>query len=411
MDDETETKSVTLQMLANHIEQQWDDVLTKWISVLHKDPAAHASNDLTRAQLINHLPELFKEMCMIIKQPENDLEQAQTVQFAQAHGINRWQHGYEPAELVRELGSLRTIILTEDLETILANTSGISREIERELNRRINEFFNRVTTLSVQQFLEEHQKEIQRREEEQKRTNQNLQAANQRLQSLDRARVRFTYNLSHELNNFSNNIVIGASILGNTADQAIKQKMVEMLHRNIRDMRLLFDQLADYSALLSGQGKVMVEAFDMQPLMQELSLIYGKMIEEKGLDFNAGTDPGLELIISDRLKIKQIVSNLLSNALKYTKKGSIYLFARPRDAETFVILTQDTGEGIAKENIERIFEEFHRVQPRAGIRGTGLGLAITKQLVTVLGGEINVTSEIDKGTLFEVVLPKVFKST
>jgi len=109
-------------------------------------------------------------------------------------------------------------------------------------------------------------------------------------------------------------------------------------------------------------------------------------------------------VVSDRLQVKQSSGNLVTNAIKYTKAGSVTLSMRAA-GPAWQIIVEDTGVGIRAEDLKRVFTEFERVGFTAEIRGTGLGLAITQSLVELLHGRIEVESEVGKGSRFQVTLP------
>ncbi|RYD81913.1 MAG: ATP-binding protein, partial [Verrucomicrobiaceae bacterium] len=143
-----------------------------------------------------------------------------------------------------------------------------------------------------------------------------------------------------------------------------------------------------------------------QMLFEEVLYGYEPLAEAKRLHLEGSCDAALGNLISDELKIKQIASNLVSNALKYTVQGSVRLSFRTVDPHRWMIEVEDTGPGIPPHELERIFQEFHRVKETAHQQGTGLGLAITKRLVDLLGGQIRVESAVGMGSRFEVLLPR-----
>jgi anti-sigma regulatory factor (Ser/Thr protein kinase) len=129
--------------------------------------------------------------------------------------------------------------------------------------------------------------------------------------------------------------------------------------------------------------------------------------KEKSLKLVFKIDDSLDFIYSDEIKIKQIIKNLLSNSLKFTKEGKIYFFVE--DYKTDIKITiQDEGIGIPQDKIEYIFDRFKQLDGTRTRKygGTGLGLTICKELITLLNGKINVTSQVGVGTTFEVIIPK-----
>ena len=110
-------------------------------------------------------------------------------------------------------------------------------------------------------------------------------------------------------------------------------------------------------------------------------------------------------MIGDERKIQQVIANLLSNAIKYTERGEIRLAFRPAEGARWSLTVADTGVGISAEDQKEIFSEFYRVEATSNVRGVGLGLAITCRLVELLNGELRLSSALNAGSRFEVVLP------
>jgi signal transduction histidine kinase len=130
------------------------------------------------------------------------------------------------------------------------------------------------------------------------------------------------------------------------------------------------------------------------------------MARSKGLSFIGTIDAGIGEVVSDRQKLHRIVMNLMTNAIKYTTSGEVGLSFLPAAPGWWAIEATDTGPGIPPEEQARIFEEFHRVSSTTGGQpGAGLGLAITHQLVTLLGGKIEISSHPGRGSRFRVELP------
>jgi len=133
------------------------------------------------------------------------------------------------------------------------------------------------------------------------------------------------------------------------------------------------------------------------------------MARANGMLFKVQCNPDLPTVRSDRRRIKQIVGNLVSNAIKYRRReradGSIETCFVSLPGDHWQLIIKDTGIGIPQDQLLSVFEEFRRVAPRGEIQGAGLGLAITKRLVELLRGEISVSSELGKGTQFTMTFP------
>ncbi|MES1217609.1 MAG: response regulator, partial [Bacteroidota bacterium] len=169
----------------------------------------------------------------------------------------------------------------------------------------------------------------------------------------------------------------------------------------------LIDEILDLSKIES--GKMQLEYSDVKPVMLagELDSLFAPLAKDKGVDFSIHIDDNTPAYIeSDKLRVEQILRNLLSNALKFTKKGSVELLIRKQDLK-IAFTVKDTGIGIAKEKQATIFEAFQQADgsTRRQYGGTGLGLSISRELAKLLGGEIYIESEEGKGSEFTLLLP------
>jgi two-component system, sensor histidine kinase and response regulator len=242
-----------------------------------------------------------------------------------------------------------------------------------------------------------------------KRLEEELKHKNTQLESLNDSRLLFMRTISHEIANLLNAIVSPIGLLRMNLSEEQQQKMFNIIKRNTADMRTLLDQLMDFSAILAGQENIKIDFFNIKPVIIEIDDLMRPVAESKGIRFDVEIDPKLDCLASDELKIKRVIHNLVSNAIKYTQQGSVRLAVYLISNSHYGITVEDTGEGISEENLKKIFQEFQRFSGDTAIRGTGIGLAITKNLIELLQGSIAVKSTVGKGSRFDVVLPKVIE--
>ncbi len=284
----------------------------------------------------------------------------------------------------------------------------------RRVRECILRFFEETATASIEQFVEEQHKQLQLLNERFQAAGESLKGVNARLHEVDNSRLQLLRTVSHELRNTLNALNGAVMVLGlDGVDEPERQKMFMICHRNFADMSQLLRELTDYSVLLDGQMKVEIEPFNAALLCDELTASFRPLAEVQGVTFEAYAHPGLGEIRSDRLRVKQVLANLISNAIKYRKpglgsRGGIKMsFVPANDADRWEVAVEDDGIGIAPEHLDTIFEEFQRVAAKnTEAQGAGLGLAIAKRLVGLLGGDIRVSSELGKGTCFTVSLPR-----
>ena len=199
-----------------------------------------------------------------------------------------------------------------------------------------------------------------------------------------------------------------SSILGNVElmDKAGNEKEFSSIQQSADHILNLLNNLLEYSSLEQGKLQIRNESFNLRQICDETAEMFRPIAKHKNLDFVY--EPDMEedsFILSDRLKIKQILSNIISNGIKYTLEGSVRFKARTgRNLVVFDIT--DTGVGIPPDKLEDVFKPFVRIETyNQFAEGSGYGMSVVKGLVDLLGGEIHIESEVGKGTHFEVRIP------
>jgi signal transduction histidine kinase len=217
--------------------------------------------------------------------------------------------------------------------------------------------------------------------------------------------------VSHELRT-PLNVIMGYSRMlaeGAGGDVTTEQlEMLESIHRHSKLQLDLISDVLDFSRLASGRVSVHVERFSLVSVLDEIRALHVGRQPQGQVAFVVDAVPGLPEMETDRVKLQEVVRNLVDNAAKFTQHGSIRMEARPGDQAGWVtIAVRDTGRGISAEDLPRIFEEFRQVGENntRTTNGVGLGLAIVKRLMDVLGGRINVESTLGAGSTFFVQLP------
>ena len=222
----------------------------------------------------------------------------------------------------------------------------------------------------------------------------------------DRDRSAFLAALSHELRTPLNAILGFTEVLLSEVDgplSADARENLTVVRSSGEHLRALIDDILDLSALESGELKLHSEPMDVYPVAGEVVREARVTAAPKGLAVELQGSPALAW--ADARRVRQIIGNLLGNAVKFTEHGKVWVRIEPRDGGA-AITVGDTGPGIAPEDREAIFEEFFQTKEAGRHRlGTGLGLAITRRLVQMHGGFIDLKSELGKGSAFTVVLP------
>jgi signal transduction histidine kinase len=231
---------------------------------------------------------------------------------------------------------------------------------------------------------------------------------NEKLAEASEHKSRFLANVNHELRTPLSSIIGYARLLRRETEgqlSSLQHENLEDLLRNAERLLGLIDSLLDFARIEAGKMEVHVEPVKIDGLVQSAAATIEPMLN-KELVLVRDVAPDMDPFHTDPEKLRQIIINLLGNAVKFTEQGEIRISAIQGNGN-FKLAVADTGIGIDKADIESIFEEFDRgrLTNDGSYRGTGLGLAIVKRLVDVLGGSIAVESEVGKGSTFTVTLP------
>ena len=209
--------------------------------------------------------------------------------------------------------------------------------------------------------------------------------------------------ITHEIANHLNAIGMRVSVL--KKDRESLDSCTESLSKSVTAMTALVKQLLEFATLDAERPRL--ERCEADSLFQEPAAFGREIAEQKGLTFVGHLDPTLGEVVTDRHQLHRVCLNLLTNAVKYTTTGEVRFTFWAEPEGNWSIEVSDTGRGIAPEEHEQIFNEFYRASTRWETEpGVGLGLAITRRLVRLLGGRIELDSELGAGSTFRVVLPE-----
>jgi len=240
--------------------------------------------------------------------------------------------------------------------------------------------------------------------------NQELDDRNQQLEEMSRHKSQFLANMSHELRTPLNSIIGYTKLMADGLAGDINEKQEKFLHivyRNSKNLIELINDLLDLSRIEAGKTVLSYETFTISDLLAEVIPSVEQMAGEKGLVLTHSIAPDIDSLYADRAKTRQVLLNILGNAIKFTSEGSVKLDVAKSDSE-LIFSVADTGTGIKKDDLGAIFDSFEQVGPAqiAGYEGTGLGLAISKHYIEMQGGRIWAESEPGKGSTFTFALPR-----
>ena len=224
---------------------------------------------------------------------------------------------------------------------------------------------------------------------------------------VNRVKGEFVANVTHELRTPVNGILGNTRELISRNPEKDELKILQMIERGCEDMNALINNILDFSKLDAGKFQLEPREFDFRQMIDYVKSNHLSKVQEKGLEFFVTVSGDIpEKVVGDELRIVQILNNMLSNAIKFTAVGRIMMeavaTARVGNRLEIFFMIMDTGIGIDKKNQDKLFKSFSQVEASISRRfgGTGLGLNISKQLVELMGGHINVESELGKGTTF-----------
>ena len=249
---------------------------------------------------------------------------------------------------------------------------------------------------------------------------ENLEAANEEIQRIMNQRERLLLTITHDIKAPAASISGFIDLMKEYVTEAQGMECLQNIKNSAAHLSRLVASLLDYHQLENGLMKVQPVSFSPAQLVKESVEGMRLRAKEKGLSISYEMTMGMkkeanqenetdkELFLADAFRIRQILDNLVSNAIKYTDHGGVNIKARVSKIMgklTLTLSVQDTGKGMTDEEKQKVFQAFTRLKSAQGIEGTGLGLSITQELVSLLGGEIQLHSTLGKGSSFIVTLP------
>jgi signal transduction histidine kinase len=237
----------------------------------------------------------------------------------------------------------------------------------------------------------------------------------ERLRKADEMKSRFLSNTSHELRTPLSSIRALAQLLLGRLDGDLtpeQERQVKFIEKAAVDLSELVNDLLDLAKIEAGKVEVQLAPVVPDNLFRALKGMLRPLVDEARVELVFETPDFEEAFESDEGKISQVLRNFISNALKFTEQGQVTVSAAwDRDADTITFTVADTGIGISPDNLQLIFEEFsqieHPLQRRS--KGTGLGLPLCRKLAGLLGGRVEVESQVGAGSTFRLTLPRIYK--
>tara|TARA_Y100000782_G_scaffold2288_1_gene2400 strand:+ start:3404 stop:5353 length:1950 start_codon:yes stop_codon:yes gene_type:complete len=265
-----------------------------------------------------------------------------------------------------------------------------------------------------QQINSMHEQHSQLEETIAKRTQEYIDAKEQAEQS-NQAKSRFLANMSHELRTPLNAVLGFSQLLQDSETDKNKRRYLEAISISGSSLLNVLNDILDLSKIDAGKMQLDIDRVEIPTICHELNMMFLQLSAQKDLDFKVTAHPGFKTpVLLDSNKVRQVLTNLISNAIKFTSQGrvDVYFDFKPHDDESHIdiaIHVKDTGKGIPKDQQDLIFNDFEQVQGQRSSEfgGTGLGLAISLRFIKLMGGDLSVLSEKDKGSEFIVSIPNI----
>lgn len=310
------------------------------------------------------------------------------------------------------------------LQNFLEETQAQSEELQTQHN----ELENLNAELEAQsQKLQASEEELRVQQEELQQTNEELEERSglleeknieiqkkaEELELTTRYKSEFLANMSHELRTPLNSILLLSRLLAENDEKNLNSEQVEyatVIQSSGNGLLGLIDEILDLSKIEAGKMELDYVSVSVKEIVEDLKGLFSPVAREKGLDFKVNIENSAPVVIeTDKMRLEQILKNLISNALKFTSQGSVQIDIKrePGMENMIAFAVADTGIGVAPEKQQHIFEAFQQADgsTKRKYGGTGLGLSISRELVKLLGGEISLTSKLNEGSVFTLSIP------
>jgi signal transduction histidine kinase len=383
-----------------------DLIMQKWLNIVRQDLEIKSAKGLAYESVRNSLPLVLEAIASLLTDSLSDREEMVQSKGLE-HGLVRAEQGYDAAELIKEYSLLRGVIFSVLKPELVAFSSTEVLDVVHIINQVLDE----VVGLSVKKYTEARLKELEKVKSQLLFTNQELN----RLISTHKDNLSY---LAHELKNPLNSIIGLSTLLlqqppiAEKSNTSANLQMIERVLKNGQQILTLINTTLEISRYESGQIKLNLESANIRHLIYTIVEALEAIAQMKGLNLTVDCQNAPEQVITDPLRLQQIITNLVSNALRYTDSGTISIVAKIENDQQWSLQISDTGKGISPEDQDRIFQPFFRVSSSENYaaQSTGLGLAIVAKLVNILQGNIELVSQLDQGSTFTVILPIELKN-
>jgi signal transduction histidine kinase len=384
------------------IADQTDSIMQQWIEEVRKDCRIESSAHVSDTALGDSLPRLLKSMAAVLARPQGDFRDI--AEGSLEHGSLRAKQGYDADEIAQEYGLLRRVIFSVLAPYCL---KGSPEEILQTFIQ-IDTVLDEAISLCFKTYMQERLQELEQIQSQLTLTNREL------TRLFEASKHQISY-LAHELKTPLTSVIGYSELLLRLQQQNLSANSTSTSVRSIervlqggRHLLHIVNDALELSRYDSAQIELNLERIDVCCAIATAKEAIEPLAQAKGLQLKITCENAPSQVLTDPFRLQQILTNLLSNAVRYTEAGFIQVSCETRSDDKWSLSVTDTGIGIAPEDRERIFEPFSQAffnKGRQHREGTGLGLAIVSRLVKFLQGEIRLVSEVGVGSTFTVTFP------
>lgn len=381
-----------------------DIIIESWIADIREDKDIGSSKSLAYKSVRDSIPIVLGTLATLLSQSLTNQPQ-KLENKGLKHGLVRAEQGYDITEILLEYGLLRKVIFTVlKPDLLLLSSDEILETVEI-----IDSTIDQVVSLSLESYVEARLRELQELQSQLILNNQELN----RLLAMQKESVSY---LAHELKSPLHSIMGFSSLLlrqqreiSQEQDTSLNLQLTEKVIKNGRQLLRLINDTLEISRYEAGKVPLSLEWVDVASQIKMIVEAMDISAYEKNLEVIMKCDSTPEKVLTDPLRLQQIITNLVSNAIRYTESGTVTItYVANNDNDQWSIIIADTGIGISQEAQAQIFESYFRVGTEASYspNSTGLGLTIVEKLVKLLKGKIDLVSKLESGSTFTITFPK-----
>ena len=422
-----------LLILADHVRDERDVVLIEWSRAVKRDPNLTDGDALPRADLYDHIPALLKAFERSLRHAagEADPAGADPSAPAAAHGLERWQQGYDLREVTRELGALSKCVILQ-----LDRYAKVEPHLSTDTMSHARELWATLCGTAIEESVSQY---FSLQQQEATGHLRDLEQALDEVRALEKQRADQWHQAAHDLRGNLGvvaHVAVGLTRHGN--QDASRQEFVRILMRNVTSLHHLLEDVTSLARLQAGREKRHIEALDVSSILQPLCEGIEPLAKQRGLTLHCEGPAGLG-VDGDAVKIRRIAQNLVLNAVKYTRHGGVTVTwgdSHGADPKRWRLTIQDTGQGLHTDSatpIATVLDPAHEPLPASDAKsvsrenappagrgeipaqapqeaGEGIGLSIVKRLCEMLDAKIEMESVPEQGTTFRILFPRHYAS-